>query len=154
MRKILIIVGVAFAVLLLVIGGLFLYAASNLNSIIASNRGFIRAKLSDSAGRQVEAQEIKAALGWGVTLDVSGVKIADDPAFSQRPFLEAGSLSGEVAFLPLLSRNVEIKRLVFKKPAVRILRERDGRLNVATLGKKEGVAEAAPPPAPAGKLGN
>src|SRR5207248_3556511 len=48
------------------------------------------------------------------------------------------------AFIPLLYRQVEIKRLVFKKPSVRVLRDRDGRLNVSTLGKKEGAATPTP----------
>ncbi len=135
MRKTLLIAGSVLGVLLLVVIGLIIYAASNLNSIIATRRARILALVSDSLGRPVEVQDIKAALGMGVSMQITGVKIGDNPAFSQLPFVAANEVSGEVEFLPLLAGDVRLTKLVLKSPEVRILRDANGVLNVSTIGK-------------------
>ncbi len=89
MRKAAMIVGAVVAVLGIVIAAVLVYAARNLNSIIAERQPFILQKVSDSLGRNVEVGSIKASLGWGLVAQVTGLKIQDDPALSDRPFVEA-----------------------------------------------------------------
>jgi uncharacterized protein involved in outer membrane biogenesis len=136
MRRLVIILAAIVGVVVLAIVAVFAYAYFNLNSIIAANRGYILARASDSLGRQVEIQDIKAAIGWGVKMDVSGVKIADDPSFSQLPFLQANDVFVNVELLPLLSRSLKVTKLEVKEPQLRIIRDRSGTLNVATIGAK------------------
>jgi uncharacterized protein involved in outer membrane biogenesis len=143
MRKILLIAGAVIGVFVVVVIGLVGYAVVNLNSIIASNRTYILTRASDALGRPIEAQDIKASVGWGVMMDISGVKIADDPAFSQLPFIQAGDVYAKVEFVPLLARQVKVTRLLLKEPHVRIIRDRAGILNVSTLSKKTGAAAPA-----------
>ena len=144
MRRLLTIIGVIVGVIVLAIITIFTYAYFNLNSIIASNRGYILARASSALGRPVEIQEIKATIGWGVKMDVSGVKVADDPRFSQLPFLQASDVVVNVELLPLLSRSLKVTRLIVSQPQLRILRDRAGTLNVATIGASG--APAQPPP--------
>ena len=55
-------------------------------------------------GRHVEVGKIQAQMGWGVSVEISGLTIADDPAFSAKPFLAASEVSADVEFFPLLER--------------------------------------------------
>jgi AsmA protein len=147
MRRALIIVGSSVGIIVLIIVALTLYAVLNLNSLIASNRAYILARASDALSRPVEVDDIKASVGWGVMMDLSGVKVADDPAFSQLPFVQAGDLFVNVEFMPLLSRSLKVTSLVLKQPQVRIIRDSGGRLNVGTIGKKAGEKKPKGPAA-------
>jgi hypothetical protein len=148
MRRLLTIIGAIVGVIILAIIAILAYAYFNLNSIIASNRSYILSRAGDALGRRVEVQDIKATLGWGVIMDVSGVQVADDPSFSQSPFLEASDVYVNVELLPLLSRSLKVTRLVIKQPQLRIIRNRAGTLNVATIGAKSGPAQPSRPSTP------
>jgi uncharacterized protein involved in outer membrane biogenesis len=155
MRRLLTIVGAIVGVVVLAIIAIFTYAYFNLNSIIASNRGYILARASDALGRPVEIQDIKATIGWGVKMNVTGVKIGDDPSFSQLPFLQASDVYVNVELLPLLSRSLKVTSLAVKQPQLRIIRDRAGTLNVATIGAKGAPAQPSPPsPPPSEKTQN
>jgi len=137
MRKILLIAAATVGVLVLLIAGVVGYAALHLNALIKDNRQYLLDRASDLVGRDVQAQGIQVGLGWGVTLDIMGLQIDEDPSFpQQRPFLRAVQLSGEVELLPLLSGQILITRLDLLNPTVRVLRDRGGRLNIASLGAK------------------
>lgn len=145
MRKVILIAAGVVGALILVVVGLVLYAVLNLNSIIAANRARILTMAGDSLGRPVEAQEIKAHVGWGVMVDVSGVKVADDPAFSQIPFLQANDVYVQVEFVPLLSRSIKVTSLVVSAARVRIIRNHAGALNLSTISRKPGQEKKKPP---------
>lgn len=149
MRKAILTVVIIAAVVLVVVIGVMIYAAFNLNSVIAANRARILSKASDAVGRKVDVQNISASLGWGVSVDLSGVSIADDPAFSDKPFVTASDVYAKVAVLPLLHRQVEVERLSLKQPVVQIIRNQSGAMNISTIGHKKGEGEAAAPPAQA-----
>jgi uncharacterized protein involved in outer membrane biogenesis len=149
MRKIILVAGITVGVLILIVGGVLIYAVANLNSIIASRQKMLLDKVADALGRPVEIQGIKASLGWGVSIAISGVKIADNPAFSQMPFVAADQVAAGVNLLPLLRGDVKVTRLVFDRPRIRVLRDTHGQLNVSSLGGgKEKTAPVAPPPQP------
>jgi AsmA-like C-terminal region/AsmA family len=155
MRRLLTIVGGIVGLVILAILAIFIYAYLNLNSIIASNRGYILARASDALGRPVQIQDIKATIGWGVKMEVSGVKVADDPTFSQLPFLQAGDVLVNVELMPLLSRSLKVTRLVVSQPQVRVIRNHEGIFNFATIGAKGAPAHpTAPAPPPSEKTQN
>ncbi len=153
MRRVFLIVGVLVLILLVIVGGLFFYAATNLNSIIAQNRDYLLAKVSDSLGRKVEVGAIKVKLGWGIGADLMDVKIADDPAISKQPFVQARDVYADLEFLPLLSRELDVTKVVLASPEVRIIRTASGELNISTLGKHGSApahGDAKEPPAKTG----
>ncbi|MBF6568465.1 MAG: AsmA family protein [Candidatus Binataceae bacterium] len=121
---------------IVVIAGLFVYAILNLNSIVEANRDRIVASASDALGRKVEVSSIKGSLGWGISIDLSGVTIAGDPAFSNQPLMTAQDVNCKVELLPLLSKRVRIAQLEINSPTIRIIRNQAGDLNVASLGRK------------------
>jgi len=143
MRRPIVLAGTICGALILIVAALLFYAAANLNSIIAENRDALISRLSSSIGRPVQAANIQASIGWGVAADVSEVKIADDPSFSDQPFLRASDVYAKVEFLPLLARQVRISKVVLQNPEIRIIRNAYGALNVSTIGRK-GSEKAAP----------
>jgi uncharacterized protein involved in outer membrane biogenesis len=149
MRKTLIVLGGIVGVVVVIVAAVLFYAAANLNTIIAQNRDRLLAKVSDSIGRKVEAHEIKAQIGWGVTADISGVSIADDPAFSSKPCVRAADVFAKLELMPLLVKQIRVTSVIFNKPEIRIIRNEQGVLNVSTIGrgkkKAEAPEQAAPP---------
>jgi uncharacterized protein involved in outer membrane biogenesis len=145
----LVIGGAVLGAVFLVVILLLLYAASNLDSIIERNREYILVQASNALGRQVQVRQIKATIGFGVVMDLVGVKVGDDPQFSQRDFLTADNVYAKVEFVPLLVSEVRATELVVRNPSVRVIRSRDGVLNVSTIGSGEKEAGNAAPKPPA-----
>ena len=134
MRRLLIISGIAVGAVVLIAAGLTAYAYFNLSSIVARNENRIVARMSDALGRHVEVGKIQAQLGWGVSVEVSGLTIADDPAFSTKPFLAANDVSVDVEFFPLLRGEAKVTKLDLIKPDIRLVMNARGDLNVSTIG--------------------
>ena len=149
MRKLIRIVIIVLGVIVVLVAGVGFYAVLNLNGIIQKQRGLILSKASDAVGRKVDVQDIHASLGWGVIADLRGVTIADDPAFSKDPFVQAADIYARVALLPLLSHRIDVDQVSLKDPQVHIIRNQRGELNVSTIGKKPSGGEAAAPSAAA-----
>jgi uncharacterized protein involved in outer membrane biogenesis len=135
MRRAWIIGASIVGVVVIAIIALFIWATLNLDSLIAAKRDYILSRASDALGRKIEIADIRASLGWGVSIDLRGVVIADDPAFSNRPMLTADNLNCRVELLPLLSHDVRISSVGLINPVVRIVRNSAGKLNILTLGK-------------------
>jgi len=144
MRRPLIVIGAIVGALILALIAIFIYAAANLNSIIAENRGFLLQRVSAALGRKIEVAQIKAQLGWGVSADLTGVTVADDPDFSARPFVSASSVSAKLELIPLLARQLRVSKVVLEEPEIRIVRNRLGQLNVSTIGKQSAAENPAP----------
>ncbi|HLI78901.1 MAG TPA: hypothetical protein VKV03_02900, partial [Candidatus Binataceae bacterium] len=144
MRTAIMIVGAIFAVVIVVSGAVLLYAARNLNSIIAERQDVILQRVSDALDRKVEVASVKVTLGWGLEADLSGMKIEDDPALSDQPFVAAGDAYAKVELVPLLSRRVHITEVKLKSPEVHIIRTEEGELNLSTIGKKHAENEKPP----------
>src|SRR5208282_860951 len=139
-RAIVIAAGIVGAVVIFA-GAILFYAATNLNSIIAERRQTILDKVSTALGRQVHADDIKVSLGWGILADVTGVQVADDPAISNKPFIEANNVYARLELIPLLARRIEVTEVLLDEPVIRIVQTRGGAFNVSTLGRKRNLHE-------------
>ena len=139
MRRVLIVIGGCdrrWSVL--IVAAVMGYAYLNLNSIIAANRERLLARASDAIGRPVEAAEIKASLGRGVSIEMTGVRLDDDPTFSQLPFVQADEVFLKVELIPLLFKEIKVTELVLSQPQIRIIRSPSGTMNVSTIARKGG----------------
>lgn len=145
MHKIIRTVVIVLGVIVVLVVAVGIYAVLNLNGIIQKQRGLILSKASDALGRKVDVQDIHASLGWGVVADLRGVMIADDPQFSQTPFVQVADVYARVALMPLLNRRIEVEQVSLKQPVVHIIRNQRGELNVGSIGKKPSIGEAAAP---------
>jgi len=149
MRRGLLITGSILGIIVLVVAALFGYAAFNLNSIISANRARILDRLSDAIGRPVSVSDIKASFGWGVSLDLSGLAVADDPAFSTQPLVSVPDIYCRIELLPLLAKHIRVVRFDIENPEVRVIRNPAGQLNVAMLGRKRNGHKLKPHGTPA-----
>lgn len=122
----------------LIAAGIAGYAAYNLTSLVARNQDLILGRIGRAVGRPVKVAAIKAKFGLGLAIEIDGLAIADDSAFSRDPFFTAAQTALNVRVIPLLHGTVKVHRLELTQPVVRVLRRADGRLNLDTLGEMGG----------------
>src|SRR3954469_2572574 len=128
-KKVLIGVGVAFALLILI--ALLLPLLVNVDHF----RPEVQKQASDALGREVTIGELKLAIfSGGVT--AKQISVADDPAFSQQPFLTAKSLDVGVDLMPLIfSKALHVNTLTLQEPQINLVR-RGSKWNYSSIGNK------------------
>ena len=145
MKKPLTIIGIVIVVLLLII--IILPFVINVNRF----KPTLESKLTDALGRKVEIGNIGLSIITG-SVNVDNLVVADDPAFSHSPFLQAKELKAGVALLPLIfSGKLEVSSFTITDPQVSILHSPSGRWNFSSLGASGSQAPAkssAPASAP------
>lgn len=148
MKKVLIIIGIVIVVLILIVVALpFVVDANRFKPTLETD-------LTTALGRKVQIGNIALSiLSGGVTVD--NVVIADDPAFSNTPFLQAKQLKAGVALMPLIfSKKLEVSSFTVTDPQVSLLRSPSGTWNFSSMGttgakKTEAQSQPSPPPAAA-----
>jgi uncharacterized protein involved in outer membrane biogenesis len=105
---------------------------------LASTRAdLLLAGVGKGLGREVTAERIGFAFLGGAGVTLTGVTIADDPAMgAPEPFLAARTLEMRLRLLPLVHRQLVVDRVVIEQPVVNLVRDRTGRMNVDSLGKR------------------
>ena len=109
----------------------------------------IEEQASAALGRKVEVGNLSLSLFSG-SLGADNLSIADDPKFSNAPFLTAKSLKVGVEMQPLIfSKTLIVTDVVIDSPQVSLIRNAGGDWNYSTLGASPAKAQAQA--APAGK---
>jgi len=144
MKRIAQVVGVFLLLCLVVLVGLPLFVSAN------SFRPRIESALTGVLGRQVKIGDLKLnILSGGVTAD--DLSIADDPAFSNGPFVRAKSLKIEVELKPLIfSHQANITGFSIDGPEIVLLQAPTGEWNYSNLGARPASIPASPPSGKAG----
>ena len=132
-------------VLLLVIGGLLVFAAYNLNDLANQNKDQLLAQAEQALGRKVQIGEIGLTFWGGIGARLQNFALADDPAFSSDNFVQAADLQVNVKLMPLLNQKIEVKRVILHDPVIRVIRNAQGIFNFASLSG--GDRPDAPPDA-------
>ncbi|MCX7514870.1 AsmA family protein [Frateuria hangzhouensis] len=110
----------------------------------------IQASLGKAVGRQVSIGKLHMAL-WSGSLEAEQIRIGDDPAFGEQPFVSARSLELGVQLWPLLvHRELHVTSLTLEQPVVRLLQNRKGEWNFAGLGGGPAPAPEEAAAAPSG----
>jgi AsmA protein len=106
----------------------------------------VESRLSQSLGRQVKIGSLQLAILSG-GIQAKDISIADDPAFSHEPFVQAKSLKVGVQMKPLLfDRQLKIESLVLNQPVVRLVQSSSGKWNYSTIGQKQSKTSSAGSP--------
>lgn len=143
MKHALKIVGIVIAVLIVI--ALVLPLLINVNAF----RPQIEQELSAALARQVKLGDLKLSI-LGGSVSAADLSIADDPAFSKQPFIQAKALDVGVELVPLIfSKTLKVTNLTLDQPQVSLLRDAKGRWNFSSLSAKSGAAPAAQPQAAA-----
>jgi AsmA protein len=113
----------------------------------------LETKLGVAMGRKVGIGDIGLSIISG-SVTVKDVSVADDPAFSNSPFLTAKSLDVGVEMMPLIfSRQLNISSFTIQDPEISLLHNANGTWNYSTLGAAGQSKTSAPAAAPAPAAG-
>jgi len=134
---------VAVAVLLVVLLAIPLFINAN------SFRPTIEEKLSAGLGRKVQVGNLSFSIFSG-SLSADDFSIADDPRFSDKPFLSAKSFRVGVEVWPLItSKALNVTGLTIDKPELSLIRNQQGQWNFSSLtGGASSGGSSAPQAAP------
>lgn len=124
MKRILIIAGAIFAILIAVLVTVpFLIPSSVYKAQVES-------AATKALGREVTLQgDPRISILPVLSASIDGVEVANPEGFSDALMIEAGSLRASVKILPLLSQRVEIAQITLNDSTVRLERLADGRAN-------------------------
>lgn len=133
------IIGIIVAIVIVVVIALPLLV--NVNTF----RPRLESELTSALGRPVRVGNLSLSILSG-SLGADDISIADDPAFSNSPFVRAKSLKVGVELFPLIfSKQLNVTDLTLDQPEITLLRSPAGTWNFSSLGG----SNAKNPPAPA-----
>jgi AsmA protein len=95
--------------------------------------------IEEALNRKVQLQGIRLTIWPRIGARVSGVTVMDDPAFGSSPFTSLTSLDVGVRLIPLLNGKVEVEEIALHDPVITIIKNKNGVLNISTIGRT-GVA--------------
>ena len=129
MNRTLKIVAIIIGVLILIVIAIPFFIDAN------SFRPRLESELTDVLGRQVKVGNLSLSLFTG-SVGADDISIADDPAFSQSPFVQAKSLKVGVELIPLIfSKTLNVTNLKLNEPQISLVRSADGeKWNFSSLG--------------------
>lgn len=95
----------------------------------------IESELTNALGRKVTVGNLSLSL-WSGSLAADNIAIADDPAFSNAPFVKAESLNVGVNMIPLIfSKTLQVRDITLTRPQVSLLRTAEGKWNFSSIGQ-------------------
>jgi AsmA protein len=131
MKRIVKIVAIVVGILIVILIALPFFIDANVF------RPRLQSNLSDTLGREVKVGNLSLSLlSGGVKAD--DISIADDPAFSKAPFVQAKSLKVGVELIPLIfSKSLNVTELTLNQPQINLVRSENGeKWNYSSLGTK------------------
>src|ERR1700722_19242142 len=129
------IVGIVVAFLIVIVLIIPMFIDAN------SYRPKVESELTQALGRQAKVGNLSLSLlSGGVTADT--ISIADDPAFSQSPFVQAKSLKVGVELIPLIfSKTLKVTDLTLDQPEISLVHSKEGDTwNFSSLGNSSTAA--------------
>jgi AsmA protein len=139
-----IVVGLGVGILLLVGLVLSLPFLIDLNKYQDQYRPLIE----DALNRKVQLQDIRLTIWPRIGARVAGFTVLDDPAFGSGPFTSLTSLDVGVKLMPLLGGKAEVEEITLRDPVITVIKNKNGVLNVSTIGRTGVAAPATPSRAP------
>jgi AsmA protein len=123
---------IGIVVVLLIVVVIALPFLVNVNSF----RPQIESSLSSALDRPVKVGNLSLGVLSG-SLGADQLSIADDPKFSNAPFIQAKSLRVGVELMPLIfSKQLNVTNILIDHPEITLLRNREGVWNFSSLGNQ------------------
>ena len=104
----------------------------------------IARSMSESLGRPVHLDNVTLHLLPVPGLTLSNLAVSEDPAFGDEPTIRANSVEATLRLSSLWRRRVEFSRVRFVEPSVNLVRNREGRWNLANVLLRASHVETAP----------
>jgi len=123
------IVAIVIAVVIVIVIAIPFFIDAN------SFRPKIETDLTAALGRQVKVGNLSLSLLTG-SVAADDISIADDPAFSKSPFVQAKSLKVGVELIPLIfSKTLNVTHLTLNQPEISLVKSENGeKWNFSSLG--------------------
>ena len=138
MKRTLKIVGIVIVIIIVIAIALPLFI--NVNTF----RPRLESELTDALGRPVTVGNLSLSIFSG-SVGADNIAIADDPAFSKSPFVQAKSLKVGVEVMPLIfSKTLNVTNLTLDQPDIVLLRSPAGTWNFSSLGGTNANKTTAP----------
>ena len=137
-----------------IVVGIFLLAVLVVPFFVNADtfRPTVESQLSSALGRNVTLGKLSFSLFDG-SLVAEDIAIADDPAFSSVPFIQAKKFDVGVEILPFLfRRSVQITRLKIDNPSIQLIQHANGKWNFSSLGGSSTPSPGAEQPGTAPNL--
>jgi len=130
---------IGIVIILLVVIAIAVPFLVNVNSF----RPEIESTLSGALGRQVKVGNLSLSILSG-SLGADQLSIADDPKFSNAPFITAKSLKVGVEVMPLIfSKQLNVTHIKIDQPEITLLRNPAGVWNFSSLGNQAAQSKKA-----------
>ena len=107
-------------------------------------RNRISNSIASALGRRVSIDEVRFRFLPRPGFDLEGLVIYDDPAFSAEPMIRAQDVFAAIRFRSLVRGRLEIATLSASEPSINIVRNNEGRWNLASLIERNAQIPAAP----------
>jgi len=133
MRRIIITLGILLVVFIIIVG----LAVLNLNFFINSNKGYFLSQIEESIGRKITVGDINTGFREGIGIRLKNFSVADDKSFSDGEFIRALDIQINVEFIPLLSKKINIAKLILNKPVINVIKNKEGKYNFETFGSED-----------------
>ncbi|TKS58913.1 MAG: hypothetical protein EWM72_02565 [Nitrospira sp.] len=104
--------------------------------------------IEDALNRKVQLQDIRLTIWPRIGARIAGFAALDDPAFGSGPFTSLTSLDVGVKLIPLLSGKVEVEEITLRDPVITVIKNKNGVLNVSTIGRTGVAVPKTPSRAP------
>jgi AsmA protein len=91
--------------------------------------------VEEALNRKVQLQDIRLTIWPRIGARVAGFVVLDDPAFGSSAFTSLTSLDIGVKFMPLLGGTVEVEEITLRNPIITVIKNKNGVLNVSTIGR-------------------
>ncbi len=107
-------------------------------------RNRLSASIGGALGRRVTIDNVHFHLLPRPGFDLQGLVIYDDPEFSAEPMIRADEVSAAIRFRSLFRARLEIATLSATEPSINLVRNDQGRWNLASLLQRNAQIPAAP----------
>ncbi|HEY3988270.1 MAG TPA: AsmA family protein [Acidobacteriaceae bacterium] len=128
-----------------VVGGIILILLIAIPFLLNADnyRPRVQSMLSDATGRQVTLGHLSFSLFTG-SLVADQLSIADDPAFSQQPFVQAKQVHIGIEVGPLLfHKQLKIRSITIDTPKINLIQNQANVWNYASLGNSSKRSNSA-----------
>ena len=107
----------------------------------------LEAKVAEATGRPFSVgDDLRLSLFPWAGLSFSNLRLGNPPGFAEKDFVAVQSFEVRVKLLPLLSRDIQIKRFILNQPHIVLIKNKNGRSNwqppEKDTGKKSGKVAA------------
>jgi AsmA protein len=138
--------------ILAIVIGLLIVIAIAIPFFVDANtfRPTLETDLTAALGRQVKVGNLSLSLLSG-SVSADDISIADDPAFSKSPFVQAKSFKVGVELVPLIfSKTLNVTELTLNQPEISLVKSENGeKWNFSSLGgNNPSASKPAASPAP------